>query len=225
MLADTTINVDAWANLLLTGLGNTLLVTAGGAVVALTIAFTAGTARLSRFWVVRSVAVTYIETFRGTSALVQLYFFFFALPLLGVALDAIPVGIVVLGLNIGAYGAEVVRGAVQSVPKGQTDACIALNLTRTQAMWRVIVPQALVGMIPPWGNLMIELLKNTALVALITVHDLTFQGRTLINETQRPFEIYAIILVVYFVIAQLMIAGARQIERRLARGRDRGGMK
>jgi polar amino acid transport system permease protein len=83
-----------------------------------------------------------------------------------------PVAILALGLNVGAYGAEVVRGAVSAVPRGQWEATVALNMSRAQALRRIILPQAFVAMIPPWGNLFIELLKATALVSLITISDL-----------------------------------------------------
>lgn len=117
-----------------------------------------------------------MEVFRGTSALVQLFWFYFVLPMFGMKLPALLVGIVVLGANAGAYGAEVVRGAILAVPAGQREAAVALNLTRARTIWRIILPQAVPAMLPPTGNLLIELLKNTALVSLITITDLTFRG-------------------------------------------------
>jgi polar amino acid transport system permease protein len=209
---------------LLTGLRVTLLVTAGGALVALLAAFAAGLARLSHHAWVRAPAVVYIDLFRGTSALVQLFWAYFALPLLGIELDAMTVGITVLGLNIGAYGAEVVRGAVRAVPAQQHEAALALNFTARQALWRIILPQALPAMLPPFGNLLIELLKSTALVSLITLSDLTFQGQLLRTATLRSAEIFTLVLVLYFVSAQAIAWAMRRLERRLAVGRDPGGL-
>jgi polar amino acid transport system permease protein len=209
---------------LLHGLWITVLITAGGAVVAAAAAFAAGLARLSRHAWVSVPALVYIDVFRGTSALVQLFWAYFALPLLGIRLTAMTVGIAVLGLNIGAYGAEVVRGAVQAVPAEQREAAVALSFTERQAMWRIILPQALPLMLPPFGNLLIELLKSTALVSLITLGDLTFQGQVLRSATLRSGEIFTLVLFLYFVTALVITHGMRLLERRLAVGRDHGGV-
>ncbi|NUM52220.1 MAG: ectoine/hydroxyectoine ABC transporter permease subunit EhuC [Candidatus Hydrogenedentes bacterium] len=202
---------------LLSGLGVTLALTFGGAAVAATLAWIAGLARMSHQGLVRVLAGIYIETFRGTSALVQLYWFFYALPLLGINLSAMVAGILVLGLNIGAYGAEVVRGAVLSVDKGQYEAATALNMSAMQRLWIVIVPQALIRMLPPAGNLLIELLKSTALVSLITLSDLTFRGMLLRSETLRTVEVFGLLLIIYFVVAQALVCGLRALEQRLAK--------
>lgn len=209
---------------LLQGLWITLLITVGGAMVAAVAAFTAGLARLSRHRWVSLPALVYIDLFRGTSALVQLFWAYFALPLLGIELDAMTVGITVLGLNIGAYGAEVVRGAIQAVPAEQHEAAIALNFTERQSMWRIILPQALIAMLPPFGNLLIELLKSTALVSLITLSDLTFQGQLLRTATLRSAEIFTLVLILYFLAALVITYGVRWLERRLSVGRDYGGV-
>jgi len=206
---------------LLQGLWVTVLLTLGGAVVGVVAAFSAGLLRLSRHWFLRLPAAVYVEVFRGTSALVQLFWFYFALPLLGVQLPAVLAGILVLGLNTGAYGAEVVRGAVRAVPKGQHEASIALNLSGVQRLWLVIVPQAALAMLPPWGNLLIELLKNTALVSLITITDLTFQGQILRQDTLRTTEIFLVVLLLYFLAALCITGGVRLLERRLSAGRGR----
>jgi polar amino acid transport system permease protein len=209
---------------LLQGLWITLLITAGGAMVAVVAALAAGLARLSRHAWVSIPALVYIDLFRGTSALVQLFWAYFALPLLGIELDAMTVGITVLGLNIGAYGAEVVRGAIQAVPAEQHEAAIALNFTERQALRRIIFPQALLAMLPPFGNLLIELLKSTALVSLITLSDLTFQGQLLRTATLRSSEIFTLVLILYFLTAQIISYAVRWLERRLAMGRDYGGL-
>ena len=208
---------------LLTGLLVTLQITAGAAVVALVSSFLAGLGRLSGRRTVRGISRLYVDVFRGTSALVQLFWAYFALPLLGIRLEAVTVGILVLGLNLGAYGSEIVRSAIRNVSQSQYDAARALNLSRLQTLWRIILPQAALRMIPPFGNLFIELLKGTALVSLISLSDLTFQGQTLRTSTLRSGEIFALILVLYFLLAQVIARGMRFLESRLAAGRDSGG--
>ena len=207
---------------LLRGLAVTLKVTAGGAVVAVTAALVAALGKMYGAKPVRWLAITYIETFRGTSALVQLFWLFYVLPHFGVTLDAITVGIVALGLNVGAYGAEVVRGAIGGVAKGQWEAAVALNMSRWQMLRDVILPQAFVAMIPPWGNLFIELLKATALVSLITLSDLAFKAQQLNQNTLRTVEIFTLVLLVYLAISLVITIGMRALERRAARGLRRG---
>ena len=206
---------------LLSGLEVTALLTLGGACVAVILALIAGLARASRMAALRWLAASYVEVFRGTSALVQLFWFYFVLPLLGVSLDATTVGVLVLGLNTGAYGAEVVRGAINAVAKGQWEAATALNLSRWQAMRRIILPQAFPAMLPPAGNLLIELLKNTALVSLITITDLTFSAQILRAETLRTTEIFSLVLIMYFAAAMVIALLVRLLERWLARAQGR----
>ncbi len=203
---------------LLKGLWLTLCIFLGATIIAVICAFLAGLGRGSRDPIVRAFSAIYVETFRGTSALVQLYWFYFALPiLLDIKMDAVVVGILVLGLNIGAYGAEVVRAAVESVPQGQFAAATALNMTDSQAMRHVILPQALLIMLPPFGNLLIELLKSTALVSMITVTDLTRAGLFLRDETLRTVEIFSLLLAIYFALSLLSTAAVRRFEHRLKR--------
>ena len=193
----------------------TLQVTAGAIALAVPMAIIAGLGRLSRQKLLRWPASVYVEVFRGTSALVQLFWFFFVLPLLGVQMPAIMAGILVLALNAGAYGAEVVRGAVLAVPRGQREAAVALNMTRAQTIRRIVLPQAIPAMLPPATNLMIELLKNTALVSLVTISDLTFRGQLLRNDTLRTVEIFGLMLLLYFAVALAITAVMRLLERRM----------
>src|SRR5690554_2295026 len=139
--------MDQWVgyiDLILDGAVVTIQLTVMGCALALVVAFAAGLGRLSRFAALRWLATIYIEFFRGTSIFVQLFWAYFVLPLLGFPLTPMQAGVLALGLNVGAYGAEVVRGAVQSIGKEQFEACVALNLSRYQAMRHVILPQALI---------------------------------------------------------------------------------
>lgn len=192
-------------------------------IVAVLIALVVGVMRLSPNLLVQGAATVYIEIFRGTSLLVQLFWIFFVLPLFGITLEKFTAGFLAVGMNLGAYGAEVVRGAIQAVPRGQYEAALALNLSPARRMWRIILPQALLIMLPPWGNLFIELLKATALVALISVTDLMFQARQINGYTFLSVEAFGSALVIYFVMARFAVTpGMRWLERYTARrlGRD-----
>src|SRR5690606_13414993 len=159
---------------ILDGVWITIQLTLGGAALAMVIAVIFGILARSPRTLVRGFARAIIEFFRGTSLVVQIFWFFFVLPQLGVELHPMTAGILALGLNYGAYAAEVVRGSINSVPAGQWEATTALSMTRAQRMRRVIFPQAWALMIPSLTNLLIHLLKGTAVVGTITITDLTF---------------------------------------------------
>jgi len=199
----------------LDGLLITLQLTVAGALLAFVVAI--GLGLLVRFEniLLRGFARTVIEVFRGTSLLVQLFFLFFVLPLppFNIELPPLVVGILGLGLNYGAYGAEVVRGSINSVSRGQWEATTALSLTRTQRMWRVIFPQAWALMIPSLTNLLIQLLKGTAVVYLVTIVDLTAELNKLRIDTD-VFFAYSLGLVIYFVIAYILTIAMNALEAR-----------
>ncbi len=207
---------------LLRGLAVTLELTAAAGALSVLIALAAGIARAShRRWLSWPAAI-YVEIFRGTSALVQLFWFYFVLPFFGVALSPFAAGVLVLALNTGAYGSEVVRGALAAVPRGQREAASALNLGGTRTLWRILLPQALPAMLPPACNLAIELLKNTALVSLITITELTFTAQLLRAERLHSAEIFTGVLALYFAVALCITAAMRALERRAARGLEQG---
>ncbi|MFT6914360.1 MAG: polar amino acid transport system permease protein [Motiliproteus sp.] len=201
----------------------TALQTLLAALLAISIAVTTGLMRLSHSRIVSGVAVTYIELFRGTSLLVQLYWIFFVLPLLGVTLDKFTAGFVAIGMNLGAYGAELVRGGILSVPRGQWEAALALNMSPAKRMIRIIFPQALLNMLPPWGNLMIELLKGTALVSLISVSDLMFESKQINGTTFLSAQTFGTALIIYYIMARLVITPfMRWLERFMAHKMGKG---
>ena len=142
------------------------------------------------------------------------------LPLAGFELTPLQAGVLGLGLNVGAYGAEVVRGAVQSIGKEQYEACVALNLGRWQGMRHVILPQAFLVMLPTFGNNAIELLKATSVVSLISLADMTFQAQVVRAQTGDTLLPFATILILYFAMASAIAWGVRALERRMARGLD-----
>ncbi|GGE13695.1 ectoine/hydroxyectoine ABC transporter permease subunit EhuC [Marinithermofilum abyssi] len=190
------------------------------AILGFLLSFLGGIGRLSRIDPIRWISGFFVEFLRGTSLLVQLFWLFYALPLLGIKLAPGLAGILALSLNYGAYGSEVVRGAIQSIPKGQTEAAIALNMTPRQQMWHVILPQAFRTMLPSFGNLFIELLKGTALVSLITIPDMTFEASAMRTniEANTP-EIFTLLLLMYFVIGYPLTLATRWLERRFSVGR------
>lgn len=188
------------------------------AILAIAIAAVFGLMRLSNNALIRGTSVVYIEFFRGTSLLVQLYWIFFVLPLFGLTFDKFTSGFVAVGMNLGAYGAELVRGSIQSVPRGQWEASLALNMSPYKRMRRIILPQALLIMLPPWGNLIIELLKGTALVSLISVTDLMFEAKQINGSTFLSAESFGTALIIYYLMARLVIApGMRAFEAFWAR--------
>ncbi len=206
--------------LILQGAVVTVQLTVMGSALALVMAFVAGLGRLSRHMALRWLATAYIEFFRGTSIFVQLFFAYFVLPFMGVSLTPLQAGVLSLGLNVGAYGAEVVRGAILSIGKEQYEACVALNLSRWQCMRRVNLPQALLVMLPTFGNNAIELLKATSIVSLISLADMTFQANIVRSQTGNTLVPFATILILYFVFAMIIASAIRALERRMARGLD-----
>lgn len=189
-----------------------------GTLLAVIVALITGFMKMSSFFPVRWVGIVYIEIFRGTSLLVQMYWIFFVLPLFGITMDKFTAGFLAVGLNLGAYGAELVRGGVQSVPRGQYEAAIALSMPPVKRMRRIIFPQALLNMLPPWGNLLIELLKSTALVALISVTDLMFESKLINSSTFLSAQAFGTALIIYYIIARLIVTpGMRGLEKRLSK--------
>ena len=204
---------------LLRGAVVTLRITGLSALLATGVAFVAGLARLAHNPAIRWPAAVFIEVFRGTSALVLMYWFFFALPLINtnLTISALQAGALALGLSYGAYGAEVVRGAVLQVPRGQIEAGIALNYTYLQRVRLVILPQAFLAMLPPLGNLLIDLLKGTSLVSLITLTEMTFRGKELQQAGADTTRVFTLLLVFYFVMCFVLTRLVRLVERRVSR--------
>ncbi len=203
---------------LLSGTGVTVTQFLAATALGIAISLAMGLLRLSHSMMLRGFAVTYIEIFRGTSLLVQLYWIFFVLPLFGITVEKFTAGYMAVGMNIGAYGAELVRGGILAVPKGQWEAALAINMSAAKRMWRIILPQALVNMLPPWGNLMIELLKGTALVSLISVTDLMFEAKQINGTTFLSAQVFGVALIIYYILARFMLTPfMRWLERFMAR--------
>lgn len=186
-----------------------------------------GVARLSEREWVRGAAFGYVEFARGISSIVLLFIMAIALPvLMGIRISQevlIFLGSLALGLNMGGYGAEIVRGSILAIPKGQTEATIALNLTPTQRLRYIILPQAMRIILPPMGNLTIEILKGTALVSLIGITDLMQSTRNIRQQQLAAASatdltvLFVNTLLIYFVMSQIVATVFRYFERRLER--------
>lgn len=211
------------------GLWVTVQATLLGGLAAFALSFVLGFMANSRRLLVRGVSRIVVEFFRGTSLYVQLFWLYYALPLLtGYELSPVFCGVVAFGLNYGAYGSEVVRGALNAVPKAQYEAAIALNLSPFQRMRRVILPQAWVQMIPSFTNLLIMLLKSTPLMWLISAADLTSVVQTMRDRTGATVSAYLTLLVIYFVLAYALTLAMNALERaaksRLGQRDSAGGL-
>jgi polar amino acid transport system permease protein len=208
----------SYRGLILTGLEVTLVYTIGTILLGLLIGFVTGLLRLSRNVLITAPLVAYVEIFRCTPLLVQIVWFYYALPVvLGIDIPASLAATSVLSLYTGAFYAEIIRGGVASIERGQWDAARAIGMRRGQVMRHVILPQAVRRMIPPFMNQSIIQLKNTSLVSTIAVADLLYQGTIMTAATYRPLEVYTMVAVIYFLVLFPLTLAAQRVERRLAR--------
>src|ERR1700688_3998456 len=207
-----------YRGLILFGLGVTIAYTIGTILIGLAIGLVTGLLRLSRNKLLTAPLVAYVEIFRCTPLLVQIIWFYYALPVvLGIDIPATVAATMVLSLYTGAFYAEIVRGGVQSMERGQWDAARAIGLRQLQALRLVILPQAFRRMIPPFMNQSIIQLKNTSLVSTIAVADLLYQGQMITAATYRPLEVYTMVAALYFAVLFPLTLAAQYVERRLAR--------
>jgi polar amino acid transport system permease protein len=207
-------DLGPWLDLLVSGLWVTVYATILGTGLAVLVAFALGMLSLEHHVVPRTIARIIVEFFRGTSLIVQLFWIVYAMPLLlGYKLNNVVAAILALGLNFGAYGAEVVRGAIKAVPKPQREACTALNLTALHSFRRVILPQALPLMIPPAGNLTVQLIKSTPLMFLVGTVDLFTVG-DMIRQGQPGSValVYLGVLVVFFLLSMIVVGITQLLE-------------
>jgi len=203
------------------GINITLGILIASAIFSYIIAFIAGLCRLANNIVIRTITGLYVEIFRGTSLIVQLFCLYYALPILfNIHLgNDFWVGALAIGLNYGAYMSEIVRGSILAVDEGQREAATALNMTRFQRMRFVIFPQAIKMMLPEFGNYFIQMLKATSLVSLIALKDVLYYGEIMrsTNIALGP-TIYLFILIIYFIIALTIIIFIRKAEEASKKG-------
>jgi His/Glu/Gln/Arg/opine family amino acid ABC transporter permease subunit len=208
--------IPQYFNYLLSGLQMTLLIAAlsiffgffGGLVV--------GMGRISRNRIVNGLSTIYVEAFRGTPLLVQIFLVYSGLPSLGIFLDPLSAGLIALSMNTAAYQAEIFRGGVQSIPKGQMEAARSMGLTYNQSMLKVIIPQALRNSLPSYTNEFITMIKDSSLVYSIGVVELILAARNVIGITFQPFVVLIFIALLYFLVTFSTSRIMRYVERRFA---------
>ncbi len=200
---------------LMNGLWTTLWLSAISSVFALILGLVAGLARISKNFTIRGLASIYVEFIRGTPLLVQIFIAYF---FLGTVFDLSRnvCGIGALALFAGAYVAEIVRAGIQAIPKGQTEAARSLGMTMPQTMVEVILPQALKKILPPLSGTFISLIKDSSLVSVIAITDLTKSGREIITSTFATFEVWLVVAAMYLLVTSILSQLVYYMERRLA---------
>ncbi|MBZ9920316.1 MULTISPECIES: amino acid ABC transporter permease [unclassified Mesorhizobium] len=194
----------------------TLELTALALVLGLAVAALAATARMSRSAVLRAIGTLYVSLFRGTPCLIQLFVLYFGGPQIGINLDPFAAGVIGLGLNIGAYMAESIRGAVVAVDRGQTEAARTIGFGRFQTLRKVVLPQAARLMIRPLGVNTVALLKGSALVSTISVVELTYTAQRFIGSTYKPFEIFGVAALLYMIMVYAVARIVDMLDKRFA---------
>jgi polar amino acid transport system permease protein len=209
-------SISEWrAGPLMVGLWNTLWISASASLVGMIIGLITGLCRVSKNPTLRSLSIAYIELIRGTPLLVQIFIFYF---FLGTVLDIsrIIAGISALAIFAGAYVAEIIRAGIQSIPKGQMEAARSLGMNVTQAMIYIILPQAFKRTLPPLAGQFISLIKDSSLVSVIAITDLTKSGREVITSTFATFEIWFVVALLYLMLTSVLSQVISWVERRLS---------
>lgn len=201
------------------GFDVTAIVTAYGLIWAIPFAFIAGVLQHFTRGFPRLLVTMVIEFWRSSPVLITLFVLYYTLPSFGITLSGITVGAMALGLNIGGYGSQAVRAALQSLDRGQAEAGLALGLRRWEVLALIEMPQAFKSMLPSFVNQFIQLVKGTALVSLITLTDMTFRAKQLSQLSYDPVGTYTGLLVAYFIVCYPATILGRQIERRVVGGR------
>lgn len=207
---------------ILMGVPVTLEVTVLAMAVALPVSLVLALGRNARSPWLRWPAGFVIELFRGSSALVQLFWAYYVLPFFGINLPALAAGVLVLGLNEGSYFSEVVRAGLNAVSAGQREAALTLGFSPVYRFFRITLPQALPLMVPPFGNALVTMLKFTSLVSLVTIQELSFRANLAATSLGQNTAVYGLIILIYFALALILGGGVRQLEGWVNRraGRD-----
>ncbi|WP_029918496.1 amino acid ABC transporter permease [Pelobacter seleniigenes] len=200
---------------LIIGLWVTLYMSAAASIFGLIIGLVTGLCRISKNITLKQLAIIYIEIIRGTPLLVQIFIFYF---FLGTVLDLsrIVAGIGALAVFAGAYVAEIIRAGIQSIPKGQMEAARSLGMTNAQAMIYIILPQAFKRTLPPLAGQFISLIKDSSLVSVVGITELTKSGREVITSTFATFEIWFVVALLYLFLTLTLSQVIAWVERRLA---------
>ena len=212
--------VQYWPRLI-AGLGLTVEITIISLILAGILGMVFGLLSVSKRKSLRAIALVYVDIVRGTPLLVQAFFIYFGIPAaLGIQSDPVVSGVITLSLNAGGYLAEIVRGGIESISRGQMEAARSLGLPYGMAMRSVILPQAIRTMTPALINQCIITLKDTSLLSVIGVTELTQTGRLIIANNYRSFEVWAIVAMMYFVIIMILSKISKRIERKMSYGKS-----
>lgn len=212
--------VQNWSRLL-AGLAMTVELTIISLIIAGMLGLLFGLLSVSKKKSLRAIALVYVDIVRGTPLLVQAFFIYFGIPAaLGIRLDANTAGIITLSLNAGGYLAEIFRGGIESINKGQMEAARSLGLPYSLAMTKVILPQAVRTMTPALINQCIITLKDTSILSIIGIQELTQTGRLIIANNYQAFEMWTIVAVMYFVIIMILTKISKRIERKMSYGKS-----
>ncbi|WP_138495963.1 amino acid ABC transporter permease [Paenibacillus pinistramenti] len=209
--------MDSLLPLLKAGVAYTVPLTLISFALGLVLAILTALARLSKISVLKAAAGFYVWIIRGTPLLVQLFIIFYGLPSVGITLDPFIAAIIGFTLSVGAYGSEIVRAAIQSIPAGQWEAADSIGMTRTQALRRIIMPQAARVSVPPLANSFISLVKDTSLAASITYVEMFRKAQEITATTYEPLLLYSEVALIYLLFCTVLSALQHYLERRLAR--------
>ncbi len=209
---------DSFFPILEAGITFTIPLTLISFVLGLILAFLTAIARLSSFKPIVALAKFYVWIFRGTPLLVQIFILFYGLPSVGITLNPFPAAVIGFTLNVGAYSSEIIRAAIQSIPKGQWEAAYSVGMSKSQAMRRIILPQSFRVSIPPLGNSFISLVKDTSLAATITVTEMFQKGQQVASVTYEPLWLYIEVAFIYLIFSTVLSFIQEKLELRFERG-------
>ncbi len=193
----------------------TLQISLAAGALACILGFALGLSALSNIRLLRGFVAGYVDFVRGTPLLIQIFLVFFALPIIGIRFDEIWAGIIALAFNTSGYIAETVRGGVGGVERGQTEAAKSIGMTHPQVLTYILLPQALRPIVPPLTNELISMTKNTSLLSVISVYELTRAGQAIISVHFVPFEIYLLLALYYYAIIKTLSWLSRWLESRM----------
>ncbi len=196
----------------------TVIVTAGGFAASILLGIVFAALRTGPVPALRAVAHVYVEVFRAVPVLTQLFVIYFGLGAIGIKLSPIPAAVVGFGLNGGAYLTEVFRAGIEAVDRGQTEAALAIGMTRLTALRSIVLPQAVRLVLPPIANFAIGLLKDTSLASVVAAPELSFRAHMLVDRTFLSTQIYLLVAAFYLAMSLPLAMLARRLERRAGRG-------
>ncbi|MGN7165815.1 amino acid ABC transporter permease [Paenibacillus cellulositrophicus] len=213
----TDIFIDSFVPLLMAGIKFTIPLTIISFILGFLLAFLTALARLSRWSILQRVAWFYVWIIRGTPLLVQLFIIFYGLPSIGVVIDAFTAAVIGFSISVGAYGSEIMRAAIQSIAKGQWEAAYSVGMTRSQALRRIVLPQAARVSLPPLANSFISLLKDTSLAATVTLTELFQKGQQITAVVYEPLLLYCEVALIYLIFSTVLSTLQHQLEHRFDR--------